>query len=102
MVANLSDAAGALDRLVLGVRPNDIVAWLIWQTCQKNWVNNSSVNGAAMLNATGTESDECRNARLSFRIVRGKVHEHADAPHFLALLRARRERPRCSRAAEAG
>src|SRR5262249_53659666 len=26
--------------------PNDIVAWLNGQTCQKNWVNNSSVNGA--------------------------------------------------------
>jgi hypothetical protein len=29
-----------------------------------------------------------------FRIVRGRGHEHADAPHALALLRARRERPR--------
>src|SRR6266446_789787 len=30
----------------------------------------------------------------------GRTHEHADAPHPLALLRARRERPRNSRAAE--
>jgi len=29
--------------------PNDIVAWLNGQTCQKNWVNNSSVNGATPL-----------------------------------------------------
>src|SRR5215470_19011580 len=35
--------------------PNDIVAWLDGRTCQKNWVNNSSVNGAAMLNVTGAE-----------------------------------------------
>jgi hypothetical protein len=39
------------------------------------------------------------DARLSFRIVRGKVHQHADAAHLLALLRPRRERP-SRRAAE--
>src|SRR5258705_13434058 len=43
---------------------------------------------------------ERREAGLSFRIVRGPIHEHADAPDALALLRARRERPRRSRAAE--
>jgi hypothetical protein len=32
--------------------------------------------------------------RLSFRVVRREIHEHANAAHFLALLRARRERPR--------
>src|SRR5262249_32931919 len=37
---------------------------------------------------------------LTFRIVRGEIHEHADAPDALALLRARRERPRGRRAAE--
>ena len=45
----------------------------------------------------------CTNAamrRLQFRIVRGQVQEHADAPHPLGLLRARRERPRSRRAAE--
>ena len=42
---------------------------------------------------------ERREARLSFRIVGGEVHEHADAPHALALLRPRRKRPR-GRAAE--
>jgi hypothetical protein len=34
-------------------------------------------------------------AGLTLSIVRGTVHEHADAPHPLGLLRARRERPRC-------
>ena len=34
------------------------------------------------------------------RIVRGCGQEHADAPHALALLRARGERPRSRRAAE--
>jgi len=38
-------------------------------------------------------SQERRETRLSFRIVCGKVHEHADPPHPLALLRPRRERP---------
>src|SRR5262249_42411910 len=33
---------------------------------------------------------------------RSCVHEHADAPHFLALLRARCKRPRDSRPAERG
>ena len=45
----------------------------------------------------------CRNAAMRacpFRIVRGRGHEHADAPHPLGLLRARRERPRRRRAAE--
>jgi hypothetical protein len=34
---------------------------------------------------------------LKFLIVRSRGEEHADAPHALALLRARRERPRCRR-----
>src|SRR5262249_55480275 len=37
--------------------------------------------------------------RLSFRVVRGEIHEHADAAYTPALLRPRRERPR-RRAAE--
>ena len=43
---------------------------------------------------------ERREAGLRFRIVRGDAHQHADAPHPLALLRTRRERPRRRRAAE--
>jgi hypothetical protein len=39
-----------------------------------------------------------REARLSFRIIGGEIHEHADAPHALAVLCARRERP-CGRSA---
>jgi hypothetical protein len=34
-----------------------------------------------------------RDARLRFWIVLGQPHEHADLPHALALLRARRTRP---------
>src|SRR5262249_11175864 len=34
------------------------------------------------------------HASLRLPIVRGNRHEHADAPHPLAVLRARRERPR--------
>src|SRR5262249_42977376 len=37
---------------------------------------------------------------LKFRIVRGCRQQHADAPHPLRLLRARRERPRRRRAAD--
>ena len=40
------------------------------------------------------------DAGLKFRIVRGCGQEHADAPHPLALLRARRERPRRRRATQ--
>ena len=43
---------------------------------------------------------ERRDAGLTFRIVRGCGQEHADAPHPLGLLRARRKRPRGRRAAE--
>jgi hypothetical protein len=32
---------------------------------------------------------------LCFRVVRGPIHQHADAPHPLGLLRACRERPYC-------
>src|SRR5262245_6211543 len=42
---------------------------------------------------------QCREAGLPFRIVRGERREHPDAPHSLAVLRLRRDRPRC-RAAE--
>jgi hypothetical protein len=40
-----------------------------------------------------------REAILSFRIVRAQIHEHANAPRGLALLRTRCDRP-CYRAAE--
>src|SRR5215470_7482980 len=40
------------------------------------------------------------HAILSFSIMSGEWGEHADAPHALALLRPRRERPRGRRAAE--
>src|SRR5262249_22761848 len=44
---------------------------------------------------------ESRETRLGIRIVLGKPHQHADAPHpFRRLLRARREWPRCRSAAE--
>src|SRR5262249_12370200 len=43
---------------------------------------------------------ECSDAGLCFLVVCGLGHEHADAPHPLALLPARRKRPRCRRAAE--
>jgi hypothetical protein len=43
---------------------------------------------------------ERRDADWCFRIVRGNVHEHADAPDPVALLRARRDRPPGCRAAE--
>jgi len=43
---------------------------------------------------------ECCHASLKLRIVCGAGHQHADAPHPLGLLRARRERPRGHRASE--
>jgi hypothetical protein len=43
---------------------------------------------------------ERRDAGLSFRIVRSQVHEHADPPYSVWLLRARRERARDRRPAE--
>jgi hypothetical protein len=43
---------------------------------------------------------ERSEARLPYRIVRGGGHEHADMSHALAVLRARRERPRGCGAAE--
>jgi hypothetical protein len=36
------------------------------------------------------------------RVIRGQVHQHADAPHALARLGTRRERPCHHRAAERG
>src|SRR3984885_11341764 len=40
------------------------------------------------------------DAGLSFIITFGVWHQHSDAPHGLALLRACSERPRCRRSAE--
>ena len=37
---------------------------------------------------------ERRETFLPFRIVRGRVHQHANAPHPLGLLRSRKKRPR--------
>jgi hypothetical protein len=42
------------------------------------------------------------DAGRRFEIVGGQVHEHADAPHPLALLRTRCDRPSRSCAAEQG
>jgi hypothetical protein len=39
---------------------------------------------------------ERQDAGLSCRIVRSRVHEHADASHALGLLRSCRERPHSS------
>src|SRR5262249_35675791 len=44
--------------------------------------------------------NERRDVRLPTRIVFVAGHEHADAPHAVALLRARRERPRRGAAEE--
>jgi hypothetical protein len=41
-------------------------------------------------------------AGLKFRIIRGRGHEHADAPHSPGLLCARRQRPSGGCAAEEG
>src|SRR5262249_60343500 len=43
---------------------------------------------------------KCPNASLKLRIVRSGGQENADAPHPLALLRPRRERPRDRSAGE--
>ena len=43
---------------------------------------------------------QCGDSRYYRRIVVVTVQQHADTPHALALLRARRERPRSRRAAE--
>ena len=43
---------------------------------------------------------ERRHVKLRFLIVGRQVHQRADAPHALALLRARRQRPRRRRTAE--
>jgi len=43
-----------------------------------------------------------RQTAVSFRIICSEWREHADAAHALALLRARRQRPRGRRAAEKG
>src|SRR5262249_12406489 len=45
---------------------------------------------------------KCGDAALPLRIVRGQVHEHADATHPASLLRVHRERPRARCAAEQG
>jgi hypothetical protein len=39
---------------------------------------------------------------LCLRIVFAVRHQHANPPHPLLLLRARRERPRCRRSAKKG
>src|SRR5262249_3548001 len=43
---------------------------------------------------------ECCDMSLCFRVALEMAHQHTDPPHPLALLRARRERPRGRRAAE--
>jgi hypothetical protein len=43
---------------------------------------------------------KCLNVPLSFGVIFIDCHQHADAPHPLALLSARRERPSKHRAAE--
>src|SRR5262249_15835386 len=48
---------------------------------------------------TGAACRKYRDAGLLFRIIRSCVHEHADPPHALSLLRPRREGAR-SRTAE--
>jgi hypothetical protein len=58
-----------------------------------------SVSSAMSFPNAADVIDIGQHTSLSFGIVRGQVHEHANAPHRLPLLRARRERPRGRRAA---
>jgi hypothetical protein len=54
-----------------------------------------AVGPALLLQPLQERCDACHG----LRIVSGQVHKHADAPHPLGLLGARRERPRGCRAA---
>src|SRR5262249_23670479 len=40
---------------------------------------------------------KCGESNLRIRVIGSVWHEHANTPHALALLRPRRERPRCCR-----
>jgi len=59
----------------------------------------SVMNWRRLGSSMGSSPEPAVPAGLSLGIVRSHVHEHADAPHLLWLLRARREWPR-HRAAE--
>src|SRR5215470_10227038 len=64
----------------------------------KQWVGTDQVG-----RSPETIGSTCRNTATPDCFSgssRSCVHEHADASHTLALLRAPRERPRCRRAAE--
>jgi hypothetical protein len=43
---------------------------------------------------------ERREAGLCYQVIRDRIYEHADAPHPLALLRTRDDRPRQRRTAK--
>ena len=75
--------------------------------CERNQIRRVTLDalGVARLDPRGRRSSpipvisERRVARLRFQIVSGARAEHPDAPHVLALLRTRLQRPR-RRAAE--
>ena len=60
----------------------------------------SVMNWRRLGSSMGSSPEPAVPAGLSLGIVRSHVHEHADAPHALGLLRSRHERPHDRRAAE--
>src|SRR6516162_1081834 len=52
--------------------------------------------------AIGASPTERSDASVSFQIRRTRAHEHLDAPHPLALLRAHRDWPGCRGTAQQG
>jgi hypothetical protein len=53
------------------------------------------VFGFLQMMPAGIELRERGEAGLCLRLVRTGMHEHADPPHPVSLLRPRRERPSC-------
>src|SRR5262249_60305526 len=67
--------------------------------CWRPTILDANVTAACPAQLLESALEHC-SADLPFRIVFGTRHQHADPPHPVGLLRARREGPRRSSAAE--
>src|SRR5215475_915066 len=90
-----SSAPSLTGAAIASTRKDSAAALKGFKKCSNGEVPGLNKNAARLSRgATSLSSSSHLPPSLPFSVALGRCHEHADPPHALVLLRARRERPR--------